>query len=97
MFKQNMKHLDEYKTMILVVTLFTIWSAILPKDYGVWAFEISLGLIAVITLVITRRRFQFSGLVYLLVALHFIILAIGAKFTYAEMPFFDWLKDALGG
>lgn len=47
-------------------------------------------------LALTHRRFRFSGLVYLLVAVHFTILAVGAKYTYAEMPLFNWLRDAFG-
>src|SRR2546422_6080803 len=28
-------------------------------------------------------------------ALHFTILACGARYTYAEMPLFNWLRDTL--
>jgi len=44
-------------------------------------------------LALTYWRFPFSRLVYLLVAVHFTILAVGAKYTYAEMPLFNWLRD----
>ena len=39
--------------------------------------------------------FRFSRLVYVVVAIHFVILAAGAKYTYAEMPLFNWLRDTL--
>jgi len=71
-----------------------VWSAIRPMDYGVWIFELSLGLAGVALLVATRRRYPFSGLAYGLAAIHFVILACGAKYTYAEMPLFNWLRDA---
>lgn len=72
------------------------WSAWRPKAYDVWAFEIAAGVIGVGVLVATARRFRFSNLVYLLVGIHFLVLAVAAKYTYAEVPLFNWLRDALG-
>jgi len=81
------------KVMIAIVCVSTIWSAINPVDYPTWFFELLMGGILVIALVCTRSRFSFSGLVYYVVAVHFVILAAGAKYTYAEMPLFDWIRD----
>lgn len=83
--------------LLLVVSLAALaWSVYRPRDYGVWLFEILPGILGVGLLVATERRFRFSGLVYLLVGIHFAILAAGGKYTYAEMPLFNWLRDALG-
>ena len=90
-----MRRADPYVLFLAVVGIAFVWSAIRPMDYGVWFFELSLGLAGVLFLVATRRRFPFSGLVYALGAVHFVILACGAKYTYAEMPLFNWLRDAL--
>ena len=32
---------------------------------------------------------------YLLVSLHYVILAVGAKYTYAEVPLFNWFESVL--
>ena len=90
-----MRRLDPYVVFLSVVATVLVWSAIRPRDYGVWIFELSLGLVGVAFLIATRRRFALSGLVYALAALHFTILACGAKYTYAEMPLFNWLRDTL--
>lgn len=90
------RRVDPYAAFVTVVASSFVWSAIRPRDYAVWLFELSLGLAGVLFLVVTRRRFRVSGLAYLLAAVHFVILACGAKYTYAEMPLFDWLRDALG-
>jgi putative membrane protein len=82
-----------FKTMLIIAAVFFIWSGIKPYDYGVWLFELALGLIGLGILIFTYNRFQFSGLVYVLVGIHFAVLAIGAKYTYAEMPLFNWLRD----
>ena len=73
-----------------------IWSGIHPYDRGVWFFENVLGIAGVLLLVLTYRRFRFSNLVYVLVGIHVVILAMGAKYTYAEMPAFNWLRDTFG-
>ena len=90
-----MRHPDPYALFLSVVAAAFVWSAIRPVDYGVWIFELSLGLLGVVFLLMTRRRYPFSGLVYVLASIHFVILAVGAKYTYAGMPLFDWLRDVL--
>lgn len=82
--------------LIITCAIFLVFSLIHPKDYGVWLFEIAAGLVGVGLLAATYRRFQFSEFIYVLVAIHFAVLAIAAKYTYAEMPLFNWLRDAFG-
>ena len=89
-----MHRIDPYALFLSIAAAAFVWSAIRPMDYGVWIFELSLGLVGVAFLVATRRRYPFSGLVYGLAAIHFAILACGAKYTYAELPLFNWLRDA---
>ena len=72
------------------------WSLVHPLDFWVWLFEISAGIVGLAVLAATYRRFPFSRLVYLLAGIHFAVLAIAARYTYAEMPLFNWLRDALG-
>lgn len=88
-----MKRFEAIHGLLLAAIIITIWSAMRPKDYGVWFFELVVGFVGVSILVLTYRRFQFSNLVYVMVCIHFLILALGAKYTYAEMPLFDWLRD----
>lgn len=71
------------------------WSAFEPKDYPTWWLETAPVLIALVILIATRRRFPLTSLAYFLILIHSIILMIGAHYTYAEVPLFDWLKVAL--
>ena len=82
--------------LLPVVAAALVWSAIAPHDYATWFFELFIGLIGVAVLVATARWFRFSTLVYAVVAAHFVILAVGAKYTYAEVPAGFWVRDALG-
>jgi putative membrane protein len=81
--------------MLAVVAAAMLWSGIHPVDFWTWVFELAIGFVGVVILTATYGRFRFSNLVYLLVAIHFVILSAGAKYTYAEMPLFTWIKDVL--
>lgn len=73
----------------------TVWSGIAPADRFTWFFELFLGGAGVLALYFLRGRFRFSNLVFCVAALHYVVLAVGAKYTYAEVPLFDWLQQAL--
>ena len=79
--------------LLLIVLSFLIWSLIKPNDYLVWLLEIFPALIGIAILAITYKRFEFTTMVYVFVAIHSIILIIGGHYTYAENPLFNWLKD----
>jgi putative membrane protein len=70
-----------------------LWSVILPKDYLTWFMETLPAMIALIILLLTRKRFPLTDLLYGLILIHCIILMIGGHYTYAEVPLFNWLKE----
>ena len=80
---------------IAAFLLVLVWSAISPKDYYTWMLEVAPALIAFGLLAYTRHSFPLTPLVYLLILLHCIILMVGGHYTYAEVPLFDWIRDAL--
>lgn len=73
-----------------------VWSAIAPRDRFTWILEVLPVLVALPLLVVTWLRFPFSRLACFLMLVHAIILMVGAHYTYAEMPLFNWLRDAYG-
>ena len=70
------------------------WSGVAPFDYVTWALEVAPAVIGAIVLLLTRRTFPLTPLVYILVLVHCIILMVGGHYTYAKVPAFDWLRDA---
>ncbi|NIM28464.1 MAG: DUF2238 domain-containing protein [Gammaproteobacteria bacterium] len=72
----------------------SIWSCFGNLDFWTWFFEILLGLIGIVVLLATYRRFRFTSVVYAVVIVHYFVLAIGARYTYAEVPIGDWVRDA---
>jgi putative membrane protein len=73
-----------------------IWSFIRPYDLFTWFLEASPAIAAFLLLVITFKGFRFSNLGYILMWAHFIVLLIGAHYTYAEVPLFNWIRDEYG-
>jgi putative membrane protein len=73
-----------------------VWSGIEPKDFFIWLLEVFPALIAGGVLLATRRRFPLTPLLYVLVLIHCLILMQGGHYTYAEEPFFNWLKEVFG-
>lgn len=81
--------------LMAVFAAATVWSGIAPADRFTWFFELFLGGAGVLALYAIRGRFRFSDMVFYVAALHYVVLAVGAKYTYAEVPLFDWLRHAL--
>jgi len=79
--------------LLFIVLLVLLWSGINPHDQFTWLLEVLPAIIGMIILSITYRRFQFSNLVYFLIAIHMIILMVGGHYTYAQVPLFNWLRD----
>lgn len=82
--------------LLLLVLAVLLWSAIQPKDRFTWWLEVSPVLIALPLMIATARRFPLTPLLYAAVAVHMIILMVGGHYTYADMPLFNWLRDAFG-
>jgi putative membrane protein len=80
--------------LLLVVVIVLAWSGIEPKDRLTWFLEVAPVLIALPLLLATYQRFPFTPLAYALIAVHAVILMVGGHYTYAEMPLFNWLRDA---
>ncbi|HVF90472.1 MAG TPA: DUF2238 domain-containing protein [Blastocatellia bacterium] len=91
-----MKKSSLLASLLLVLLLVFIWSAIRPHDYFTWLLEVLPAMAAVALLWATRSRFEFTSLAYILIAVHAVVLMVGGHYTYAEVPLFDWVRDALG-
>lgn len=81
--------------LVAVLAVF-IWSMIGPYDWPTWVMETLPVMIAVPILLVTRKKFPLTNLSYGLIAVHAVILIIGAHYTYARVPLFDWIRDEFG-
>ena len=69
------------------------WSAIGPHDFLTWLLETLPAMAGGVVLAVTYRRFRLTGLAYLLILIHAVILMVGGHYTYARVPLFDFLGE----
>lgn len=81
---------------LAVFFLVATWSAIGAKDTEIWWLEAGPALTGFIVIALTYKAFRLTPLLYILILLHMIVLFVGAHYTYAEVPFFDWLQHVFG-
>lgn len=72
------------------------WSAWMPKDRFTWFLETVPAMVAAALIAGLYPRWRFTPLVLVLVGVHAMILMVGGKYTYAEVPLFNVLRDELG-
>ena len=71
-----------------------VWSGIEPKDRLTWVLEAGPAIIGLLVMAKTRISFPLTPLLYFWILLHCIILMVGAKYTYAEVPLFNSISEA---
>jgi len=86
-------HHHLYIFLLSILSAVFVWSAIHPADRLTWALEVTPVVIALPLLFFTYRSFVFTPLVYALILIHALILLVGGHYTYAEVPWFNWLRD----
>ena len=72
------------------------WSGIEPKDRLTWVLEAGPAIIGLLVMAKSQKSFPLTSLLYFWILLHCIVLMIGAKYTYAEVPLFDSIREAFG-
>jgi len=94
LLNQSTKRSSRFFLVLLAVFFcFFVWSAINPHDRLTWVLEVMPAMIALPVLFFTYQKFPLTFLLYILILVHAIILVIGGHYTYAEVPFFNWLRD----
>ncbi|EQM73872.1 DUF2238 domain-containing protein [Pseudomonas stutzeri] len=80
-------------TLALIVLLALVVSGIAPYDRATWLLEVAPVLIAFPLLLWTYQRFALTRLLYVIIALHALVLILGGAYTYARVPPGFWVQD----
>ncbi|MCX6119230.1 MAG: DUF2238 domain-containing protein [Proteobacteria bacterium] len=78
------------------VGLVLVWSGLQPKDRFTWFLEVAPVLLIAPFAVRLHLKYEITSLLIGLMALHGVVLCIGGKYTYAEVPAGFWIQDLLG-
>ena len=84
--------------LVLAAWYAAVWviTAVAPLDRHDWFLENLLVIAALAILIGTYRLFPLSDLSYVLITAFMTLHAIGAHYTYSEVPFGFWLRDTFG-
>lgn len=83
------------KTLVSLVLLALLASAIGPHDRTTWLLEVFPAVVLLPALVYNHRRLPLSSLLYLLLAVQALGLIVGGHYSFARVPLGFWLQDWL--
>jgi putative membrane protein len=88
----------KYPLILLIIVLaFGVWSGIKPLDTRLtWVLETLPVMMALPVLLLTYKRFPLTSLAYTLIAIHAMILMLGAHCSYAKVPLGFWMQEWFG-
>ncbi len=81
-------------SILVVVSIATVIDP--PAGRVSWLLEVGPGIVGIIVLIASHKRFPMSQMVYFFVFLHMLILIYGGYYTYAETPLGNWVKEVFG-
>ncbi len=83
------------KFLIVVYTGVFVFASIEPTSRAVWLAEVTPAIAILAFILFISRRFTFSYISYGLMFVWLILHTIGARYTFAEVPF-DWFNQMIG-
>ena len=84
----------EAALLLVAIFLALAVSSIVPRDRLTWIMEALPVFIAGPILLLTWPSHRLTNLAYQLIAVHALILLVGAHYTYAQVPLGEWVREA---
>lgn len=79
--------------LLVLFGLIMLWSAVNPKDYFLWALEVAPAIIGIGLCIYFYRKHPFTLVTYSWCFIAAGIMAIGAHYSYSEVPLFNLIQD----
>ncbi|WP_341662690.1 DUF2238 domain-containing protein [Vibrio sp.] len=81
--------------LTLIYAAVFVFSAISPASHAVWVAEIIPAIVILFLIWMISKQFKFSNTAYILMFIWLTLHTIGAKYTFAEVPF-NWFNQLIG-
>lgn len=91
-----MRSIEQPRILVLLLVLFgciLAWSAINPRDYLLWVLEVAPAIIGIGLCIALYRRQPFTTVTYFWCFVAATMMAIGAHYSYSEVPLFNLIRD----
>jgi putative membrane protein len=82
--------------ILVLYILLWIFLALDPFDRSDWLLENVLVFAGIAFTIVTYRTFSLSNFSFLLIAVFLCLHAVGAHYTYEQVPFGEWIKPLMG-
>jgi putative membrane protein len=89
--------MKKYYILLLLFFSGLVLSSINPRNYWHWVGEVAAPVIGAIILILTFKRFRYTTITYSVILLSCYFMFIGAHYTFARVPVFEWIKELTGG
>lgn len=86
-----MKNIIAFTVLVLLVL-----SGIRPEDRLTWFLEVSWVMAALVLYFAYFRKKKITTLLFILLAVHCVILIVGGYYTYEKVPLGEWMKGIFG-
>ena len=86
----------QHRLMLGIWVAGMVLSGIDPKDRFTWFLEVVPAMVGLVAIIKTYVTFQLTNLVYWLILIHCLILMLGGRYTYAEVPLGFWVQEQFG-
>jgi len=94
----KVKEQDRFPLLLLVLFgAILLWSAIGPKSYWLWALEVAPAVIGAGLCLFFYVRQPFTRMTYFWCFVGAAIMAVGAHYSYSEVPLFNQIRELLNG
>jgi len=80
--------------LVVGVLAVLLWSGIAPHDRLTWFMEVIWVIVGLPLVMLCWKRFPLTPLLCWLLAIHAVILMVGGRYTYSEVPLGLWVRDA---
>ena len=92
-----MKRSNYLWILVIVYAAWWVAMAIAPLDRSDWLLENVLVVLAIGLLVFTHKSFPLSRISYTCIFIFLLFHTLGSHYTYAKVPYQDWLPFLAGG
>lgn len=90
----NKNRMNKTKILFFFLSIgVLLWSGWFPKDRLTWCLEVFPSAIGLPILFHINKKYGVSTALFIIFCLHTVVLSIGGRYTYAEVPFGFWVQD----
>ncbi len=82
--------------VVILLTVFLIWSGVNPYDRIIWALEVVWVVAAIVMWAFWLRKLPATTVLFAVLVFHAVVLIVGGIYSYSLVPVGAWVQDWMG-